>query len=393
MADSRSTDASGGPLSGLRIVEIAGLGPGPFAAMMLADHGADVIRVTRPGERPLVPEPNPLHRNRRCIEVDLKHADGAALVRRLATNADGLIEGFRPGVMERLGLGPDILLAEHPRLVYGRMTGWGQSGPYAHEAGHDINYIALAGALHGLGRAGDKPTPPANLLGDFGGGGMLLAFGMLAAILHARDSGRGQVIDCAMTDGASLLTTILWGLRAAGQWREQRGTNFIDSGAHFYDSYETADGRWISIGAVEPQFYARLRALTGTDTDPDFDAQMDRRAWPRLKERLAQIFRSRTRDEWCALMEGQDACFAPVLAMSEAPEHPYHRARNNFCEVGGIVQPAPAPRYSATPPPPPRAASTDSHACEAILAELGLDRQAILELQQRGVFGAAREPA
>ena len=391
MADFPSTEAARGPLTGLRVIEIAGIGPGPFAAMLLADHGADVIRVTRPGERPYVPEPNPLHRNRRCLDIDLKHADGAALVRRLAATADGLIEGFRPGVMERLGLGPEPLLADNPKLVYGRMTGWGQTGRYAQAAGHDINYIALAGALHGLGRAEDKPTPPANLLGDFGGGGMVLAFGMLAAILNARTTGSGQVIDCAMTDGAAQLTSLLWGLYAAGQWRDSRGSNFLDSGAHFYDTYETADGRWIAVGAIEPQFYARLRALTGTDSDPAFDAQMDRRAWPALKEKLAAIFRTKTREAWCELMDDEDACFAPVLSMAEAPEHPYHRERDSFCTVGGIVQPAPAPRYSATPLPTPTIAVRDQSVRDGLLAELGLAPQAILELQQRGAFGPARE--
>ncbi len=335
-----------GPLSGLRIIELAGIGPGPFAAMMLADHGAEVIRVDRPGAR--IDARDPLLRSRRLIGVDLKSPEGKARVRDLVKSADGLIEGFRPGVTERLGLGPDVLLEDNPRLVYGRMTGWGQTGPYAAAAGHDINYIALAGALHAYGRAGEKPTPPINMVGDFGGGGMMLAFGMVSALLHAQKTGQGQVIDAAMTDGAATLMSMIWGFRANGIWSDNRGTNMLDTGAHFYDTYETGDGKWISIGSIEPQFYAELRRLAGLAADKDFDAQMDRSAWGPLKAKLTALFLTRTRDEWCALMEMTDVCFAPVLSMAEAPSHPHNAARGTFIEVGGVVQPAPAPRYSAT---------------------------------------------
>ena len=335
-----------GPLSGLRIIELAGIGPGPFAAMMLADHGAEVIRVDRPGAR--IDARDPLLRSRRVIGVDLKSAEGKALVRDLVKSADGLIEGFRPGVTERLGLGPDAMLTENPRLVYGRMTGWGQTGPYAQAAGHDINYIALAGALHTYGRAGEKPTPPINMVGDFGGGGMMLAFGMVSALLHAQKTGVGQVIDAAMTDGAAVLMSMIWGFRANGIWSDDRGTNLLDTGSHMYDTYETRDGKWISIGSLEPQFYAELRRLAGLAEDKDFDAQMDRGAWAPLKARLTDVFLARTRDEWCALMEMTDVCFAPVLSMAEAPAHPHNAARATFIEVGGVMQPAPAPRYSVT---------------------------------------------
>jgi alpha-methylacyl-CoA racemase len=335
-----------GPLSGLRIIELAGIGPGPFAAMMLADHGAEVIRIDRPGAR--VDARDPLLRSRRLIGVDLKSPEGKAKVRELVKTADGLIEGFRPGVTERLGLGPDVLLADNPKLVYGRMTGWGQTGPYAQAAGHDINYIALAGALHAYGRAGEKPTPPINMVGDFGGGGMMLAFGMVSALLHAQKTGQGQVIDTAMTDGAAVLMSMIWGFRANGIWRDERGVNMLDTGAHFYDTYETADGKWISIGSIEPQFYAELRRLAGLTEDKDFDAQMLMPEWPRLKEKLTALFKTKSRDAWCALMEMTDVCFAPVLSMAEAPSHPHNAARGTFIEVDGVMQPAPAPRYSVT---------------------------------------------
>ena len=335
-----------GPLAGLRIVELAGIGPGPFAAMMLADHGAEVIRIDRPGAR--IDARDPLLRSRRLIGLDLKSPEGKARVRELVKTADGLIEGFRPGVTERLGLGPDKLLADNPRLVYGRMTGWGQFGPYAQAAGHDINYIALAGALHAYGRAGEKPTPPINMVGDFGGGGMMLAFGMVSALLHAKTTGQGQVIDAAMTDGAATLMSMIWGFKANGMWTDDRGTNMLDTGAHFYDTYATSDGRYLSIGSIEPQFYAELRRLAGLMDDGDFDAQMDRAQWGPLKEKLTALFLTKTRDEWCALMEMTDVCFAPVLSMAEAPSHPHNAARGTFIEVGGVMQPAPAPRYSVT---------------------------------------------
>ncbi len=373
-----------GPLEGVRIIEMAGIGPGPFAGMMLADHGAEVIRVDRPSAQ--APEPV-LGRNRKSIVVDLKTPDGIEVVRDLAKSADGFFEGLRPGVMERLGLGPDTLLADNPRLVYGRMTGWGQTGPYAPAAGHDINYIALAGALHAYGRAGEKPTPPINMVGDFGGGGMMLAYGMVCAILSARTTGAGQVIDCAMTEGAAVLMGMIWGFRGLGAWQDERGVNLLDTGAHFYDSYECADGRFVSIGSIEPQFYALLRQLTGLDADPDFDAQMDSRRWGPLKEKLTALFKSRPRDHWCRLMEMTDVCFAPVLSMAEAPEHPHNKARGAFAEVGGMMQPMPAPRYSATatatPSPAPAAGS---HTAE-VLAGLGYDAAKLEALQAAGALG------
>ena len=315
--------------------------------MMLADQGADVLVVHRPGG---APDPrDPLARSRRLVEVDMKQPDGVARLLDLVRTAEGLIEGYRPGVMERLGLGPDVLLEANPALVMGRMTGWGQTGPMAAAAGHDINYIALAGALHAFGRAGEKPTPPINMVGDFGGGGMLLAFSMVSALLEARASGKGQVVDCAMTEGAALLMSMIWGFRATAGWKDERGMNLLDTAAHFYDTYETSDGKFISIGSIEPQFYALLRRLVGLEDDPAFDDQMNEANWPGLKDRLTTLFLSRSRDEWCAVLEGTDVCFAPVLSMEEAPHHPHNVARDAFVTLGGVVQPAPAPRYSRTP--------------------------------------------
>lgn len=344
-----------GALDGLTIIEIAGLGPAPFAGMMLADHGARVIRVERPAGGGGL-EKDVLARSREFVRIDLKSAEGVAALRDLARGADGLIEGFRPGVMERLGVGPEVLIADNPRLVYGRMTGWGQDGPYAPLAGHDINYIALAGNLHGYGRAGDKPTPPINAVGDFGGGGMMMAFGMLAGILSARRTGRGQVIDCAMVDGAALLAAMTWSFHAQGSWRDERGVNLLDGGAACYDSYETADGHFVSIGSLEPQFFALLKEKTGLADDADFAANMDPRLWPAQREKLTALFRGRTRAQWCALMEGTDICFAPVLSMADAPGHPHNAARGTFIEADGVLQPAPAPRFSLTPAAPPRMA-------------------------------------
>lgn len=372
-----------GALSGLRIVELAGIGPAPFCGMMLADHGAEVIRVERVGARGS--RNNILHRSRRCIAVDLKSEAGVRIVRDLARTADGLIEGFRPGVMERLGIGPEVLLAENSRLVFGRMTGWGQTGPYAADAGHDINFIALAGALEPLGRAGEKPTPPINLLGDFGGGGMLLAFGMVSGILHAARTGRGQVIDCSILDGTALLMSMIWAMRAEGRWAPQRGTNLLDTGAHFYETYATADGGFISLGSIEPQFYARLRELLGLDRDPDFEQQMDAARWPLLKERLAALFASRTRDEWCALLEHQEICFAPVLSMSEAPGHPHNRHRGVFTDAQGVVQPAPAPRFSVTTGRAPVMPGAVDHDTDELLKAIGYDEERISHLRRRGV--------
>ncbi|THD37658.1 MAG: CoA transferase [Sphingomonas sp.] len=333
-----------GPLTGIRIVELAGIGPGPFCGMMLADHGAEVIQIDRPGA---MPNPrDPLLRGRTVMQLDLKSPDDIAKLRELVKTADGLIEGFRPGVIERLGIGPDVLLGDNPKLVIGRMTGWGQDGPYAATAGHDINYIALSGVLGAIGRNGEKPVPPINLVGDFGGGAMMLAFGMVAGLLAVKSGAAGQVIDCAMTDGSALLMAMMWGFRANGMWSDERGTNLLDTGAPFYDVYETADGGFVSIGSIEPQFYALLREKLGIAADPLFDAQFDRAQWPAQKDRLTAIFKTKTRDEWCAIMEGSDVCFAPVLSMAEAAEHPHNVARGTFVEREGVLQPAPAPRFS-----------------------------------------------
>jgi alpha-methylacyl-CoA racemase len=379
-----------GPLQGLRIIEIAGIGPGPFAGMMLADHGAEVIRVERPNAPPgmAAPKTDILLRNRRSVAINLKDPAGAAVLRDLARSADGLIEGFRPGVMERLGLGPDILLAENPRLVFGRMTGWGQTGPLAKAAGHDITYIAVAGALHAYGRAGEKPTPPANMVGDFGGGGMMLAFGMVSALLHAQRTGEGQVVDCAMVDGAAVLMSMIWSFRAAGFWRDERGVNLLDTGAHFYETYETADHKHVAVGAIEPQFYAELRRLAGLADDTELDGQMAFYAWPSMKEKLAAVFRTRTRDEWAALFDGTDACVAPVLSMKEAPHYAHNVARGTFIEADGVTQPAPAPRFSAAVAEPPRMATGDNGAdTDAVLGALGYAAERIAALKADNVLG------
>jgi len=373
-----------GPLQGIRILEIAGIGPGPFAGMMLSDMGAEVLRIDRaqsarggdPGEPPL----DLLARNRRSAAIDLKSPDGVEAVLRLAERADALVEGFRPGVMERLGLGPDACLARNPGLVYGRMTGWGQEGPLAQAAGHDINYIALAGALDAIGRRGEAPVPPLNLVGDFGGGGMLLAYGVVCALLERARSGRGQVVDAAMVDGAATLMTMMHGLRHMGVWSDERGTNLLDTGAHFYDVYETRDGRYVSIGSIEPQFYAELLRLTGLASQ-DLPRQMDRRRWPELKERLAAIFKQKTRDEWCAIMEGTDVCFAPVLRMGEACEHPHNRARGTFVEVAGRLQPGPAPRFSRTPPEIARPPCHPGQHTDEALADWGFAPEEIARLR------------
>jgi alpha-methylacyl-CoA racemase len=379
-----------GPLTGLRILEIAGIGPGPFAGMMLADHGAEVIRIERPNAAPgLAPaHTDILARSRKAVAIDLKRPEGIAVLRDLACGADGLIEGFRPGVMERLGIGPDVLLADNPRLVVGRMTGWGQTGPMAKTAGHDIDYIALAGALHAYGRAGEKPTPPINMVGDFGGGGMFLAFGMVSAILHAQRTGEGQVVDCAMVDGAAVLMSMIWSFRAAGFWRDERGVNLLDTGAHFYDTYETADGKYLAVGAIEPQFYAELRRLAGLQDDADLDGQMNFPEWPQLKEKLEAVFRTRTRDAWMAVFDGTDACVAPVLSLAEAPLHPHNAARGTFVEAHGVTQPAPAPRFSATPATPPRMATGDNGAdTDTVLASIGYDKERIAGLKRDRILG------
>ncbi len=340
-----------GVLDGITIIEMAGIGPAPFCGMMLADHGARVVRVDRSGSNPLGDAV--LGRNRERVEVDLKSADGVAQVRALAKDADGIIEGFRPGVMERLGLGPEVLTADNPRLVFGRMTGWGQTGPLAQAAGHDINYISITGNLHGYGRPDQKPTPPTNAIGDFAGGGMMLAFGMVAAILNAHRTGKGQVIDCAMTDGAAVIHAMQWGFRGIGMWEDTRGVNMLDTAAHFYDTYECADGKFVSIGSIEPQFYALLRKTLGLENDEDFNPQLDKTKWPALKEKLTAIFKTKTRDEWAAIMEGTDICFGPILSMAEALEHPHNKQRGTFVTLDGIDQPAPAPRFLRTPAPHP----------------------------------------
>jgi alpha-methylacyl-CoA racemase len=342
-----------GPLSGVKVLEVAGIGPGPFCGMMLADMGAELIRIDRAdrvrGGDPSKPPADVLARGRRSIGVDLKQAEGVDVVLRMVEQADVIIEGFRPGVMERLGLGPDVCLARNPKLVYGRMTGWGQEGPMAQAAGHDINYIALAGALEPIGRKGEKPTPPLNLVGDFGGGGMLLAFGIAAALVERASSGKGQVVDAAMVDGAATLMGMFHSMAAIGVWSEERGTNLLDTGAHFYDTFETSDGKYISLGSIEPQFYAELIEKLEL-TNEELPAQMDKSGWPVLKERFEGIFKTKTRDEWCELMEGSDVCFAPVLAMSEAADHPHIKHRKTFVEANGMVQPAPSPRFSRSVP-------------------------------------------
>ena len=372
-----------GALAGLKIIEFAGLGPGPFCAMMLADHGAEIIRIDRVGGRNRVNDPT--LRSRKSIALNLKTEEGIGLAKELVKSADGMIEGLRPGVMERLGLGPDELLAENPKLIYGRMTGWGQSGPYAPVAGHDINYIALTGALHGIGRAGEKPTAPVNYLGDYGGGGMMLAFGMVSAFLAVKNGGAGQVIDCAMTDGTAVLSSVVWGLHADGLWEDERGVNLLDSGAHFYDSYETKDGKFISIGSIEPKFYALLIEKADLSDDTDFEAQLDKTQWPALSKKLTAIFKTKTRDKWCELMEGTDVCFAPVLSLSEAPQHPHNVARNTFLEVGGTVQPAPAPRFSVTKAETPRRSPQVGDDTDSILEAIGRNRAQIEALKSRGV--------
>ncbi len=335
-----------GPLSGLKIVEFAGIGPGPFCGMLLSDLGADVVRIDRKGGRG-GSATDVTSRGRRSVEMDLKRPEAIEACLKLMAVADGIIEGFRPGVMERLGLGPDAALKRNPKLVYGRMTGWGQTGPYAQAAGHDMNYIAITGALHAIGAA-DKPTPPLNLVGDFGGGALYLAFGLMAGIIHARETGQGQVVDCAMTDGSASLMAMFYGLKAAGVWKDQRRSNMLDGGAHFYDTYQCSDGKWVSIGSIEPQFYALLLEKTGA-RDPDFARQMDPAAWPGLREKLAALIAGKSQAEWCEIMGGSDVCFAPVLDLDAAPRHPHNVARQTFVEVAGVMQPAPAPRFSETP--------------------------------------------
>ena len=371
-----------GPLHGFRVVEFAGIGPGPFAAMLLSDMGAEVIRIDRKGGRsPAKSEIT--YRGRQAVALDMKKPEGVEAALRLIDKADALIEGFRPGVMERLGVGPDLCLKRNPKLVYGRMTGWGQTGPLSDAAGHDINYIALTGALHGIGHATDKQVPPLNLVGDFGGGALYLAFGVVCGLLEAQRSGKGQIVDTAMTDGSASLMAMFYGMSATGMWKDQRGVNLLDSGAHFYDTYETKDGKYIALGSIEPQFYKELMEKIRV-TDAAFAAQMDRNAWPSLKEKLTNIIKTKTRDEWDEIMLGSDVCYAPVLTLAEAPKHPHNVARKTFVEVDGIVQPAPAPRFSRTVPEvqgPPQGANNS-----AALKAWGFGDGDVAKLQSAGAI-------
>jgi alpha-methylacyl-CoA racemase len=370
-----------GPLEGVRIIEMAGIGPGPFCGMMLADHGAEVIRIERPG--PQSEFRDVMERSRKSIMVDVKKPGAVDVIRDLCRTADGLIEGYRPGVMERLGIGPDVLLKDNPKLVYGRMTGWGQTGPMAQAAGHDLNYISLTGALYSMGAADEKPPIPLNLVGDFGGGGMLLAFGMVSAILSARSTGRGQVVDCAMTEGAALLAAMFYSMVGSGAWDGSRGVNLLSGAAPFYSVYETADGEFVSLGSLEPQFYAELLKRTGLTDDPDFQHQNDRVFWPVMREKLTAVVKSKTREQWRAAMEGSDVCFAPVMSIPEAPSHPHNVARGSFVEAFGIVQPAPAPRFSESGSRAPTRTMKGADA-EAVLKAAGLSAEKIAELKAAG---------
>jgi alpha-methylacyl-CoA racemase len=378
-----------GPLAGVKIVELAGIGPGPFAGMLLSDMGADIIRIDRaqhvnPAQFDKVNR-EPLYRGRRSIGVDLKNPEGVELVLRLVEGADALFEGFRPGVTERLGLGPDVCLARNPKLVYGRMTGWGQDGPMALAAGHDINYIALAGALAHFGRADTKPTPPINLVGDFGGGGMFMAFGVVCGILEAQRSGQGQVIDVAMVDGTATLMSMMWGLKEIGAWKEQHGTNVLDTGAPFYDTYETKDGKYIALGSLEPQFYAELLSRLGL-TDAGLPAQMDPAGWPTLEAKFTALFKTKTRAEWDDVLLGSDACYAPVLTMSEATNDAHLKARNTIIERDGVAQPAPAPRFSRTEAEVQRSAPWPGQHTDDALADWGVPAGDVAKLRETGAI-------
>lgn len=379
-----------GPLHGIKIVEFAALGPAPMGAMLLADLGATVLRIERKSAagRPTAdlfdPKVDILNRSRQVIALDLKNPAGIDAALQLIAGADALIEGFRPGVMERLGLSPEVCFARNSRLVYGRMTGWGQTGSLSHAAGHDINYLSLSGALHAIGEKDGKPVVPLNLVADCGGGAMFLALGVLAALLEARTSGRGQVVDAAMTDGSATLMTMMYTLKAMGQWTQERGSNLLDGGAPFYDTYRCRDGKYLAIGSIEPQFYALFLEQAGI-ADPEFAAQWDRAHWPALKEKLRAILMEKTRDEWCALLEGTDACVTPVLDMDEAPRHHHNRSRQTFIEVGGVTQPAPAPRFSRSVPDMPTA-PTASAAPASVLKEWGFDTATIARLEECGAI-------
>jgi alpha-methylacyl-CoA racemase len=379
-----------GVLSGYKIVEFAGIGPAPMCAMLLSDMGAEVLRLDRAEDANLgistESKYNLLGRGRRSVAIDLKRREGTELALKLIERADALIEGFRPGVMERLGLAPDVCQARNPKLVYGRMTGWGQDGPLALAAGHDINYIALTGALHSIGRRGEAPVPPLNLVGDFGGGGVYLALGVVAGLLEAQKSGKGQVIDVAMIDGASSLMAAIYGLRGAGVWNDNRGENILDTGAHYYNVYETSDGKYVSIGSIEGKFYAELLRLTGLEGEK-LPRQNDRTQWPAFQERLKAVFKTKTRDQWCAIMEGSEVCFAPVLTMIEAPQHPHNRHRGTFVEVDGVVQPAPAPRFSRTPSKIQRPPARPGEHTEEGLREWGFSASELEQLRSSGAIG------
>ena len=374
-----------GPLAGIKVVEMAGIGPGPFCAMMLSDMGAEVIRVDRLAHKGSGHRANVLNRGRRSIAVDLKNPDGVAAVQQLIDGADVVIEGFRPGVMERLGLGPDTCLARNPRLIFGRMTGWGQSGPLAPAAGHDINYVSSGGALGAMGYSDRPPAPPLNLVGDFGGGAMYLLAGVLAALVERGTSGKGQVIDAAMTDGTASLLSPFYGMMAMGMWTKERMDNRLDGGAHYYGSYACADGKFISIGSIEPQFYALLLELCEID-DPEFAKQNDKQHWASLRGKLEALFMTRTRDQWCTLLEGTDVCFAPVLDLQEAPQHPHNVARQSFVEIDGVTQPAPAPRFSRTPTSVQAPAAMAGEHSEEILNDWGFAPDEISALQQSGAI-------
>lgn len=375
-----------GPLAGLKVVEMAGLGPAPFAGMMLADLGAEVIVIDRVSTaKPSVEQVRTqiARRGKKSIALDLKKPEAVEAVLKLIEQSDILLEGFRPGVMERIGLGPDVCLARRPCLVYGRMTGWGQHGPMSQAAGHDINYIALTGALHAIGTA-EKPVAPLNVVGDFGGGGMLLVVGVMSGVFHARSTGKGQVVDAAMTDGSALLMGMMYGLKAAGQWTNDRETNLLDGGAHFYGTYQCSDGKWVAIGSIEPQFYALLAEKTGIELDPPA-RQLDRSTWPEMKQKLATIFRTRTRQEWCDLMETTDVCFAPVLDLDEAPRHPHNLARETFVDREGVMQPAPAPRFSRTRPEILRHPVVPGHDTREVLIQAGMTDKEIDQMLVAGV--------
>lgn len=374
-----------GPLQGVKVIELAGIGPGPFSGMLLSDMGAEVIVVDRATDPNKVRLPDCNGRGKRSIALNLKSPEGVETLMTLVEQADVLFEGFRPGVAEKLGVGPDECLARNPKLVYGRMTGWGQFGPLAHSAGHDINYISLTGALYAMGRADDKPVPPLNLVGDYGGGGMFLVMGILAALYEAQHSGKGQVVDAAMTDGSAILMSMFNSLHAMGMWSPQRGVNLLDTGAYFYETYETLDGKYISVGSLEPQFYALL--MDKAQLDPEiFGDQNNPEKWPELKEKLAEVFKTRTRDQWCELMEGSDVCFAPVLDFLEAQSHPHNVARKTYIDVDGMMQPAPAPRFSRTESQAPSAARAAGEDTAEVLGEWGFSPEKIEQLRADGAL-------